>query len=157
PEHLRFIGKSLRRPDIPAKMTGLHRYVHDLVLPGMLHARVVRPPSLGAALASVDEGSIAGIPGVRVVRQQSFLAVVAEREWAPVRAARTLRTTWTPGPGRPDAATEFDAMRASRVVRDQEIARKGDLSALGATAPGLTRTLTAQYRWPIQTHGSIGP
>src|SRR5262245_14947422 len=58
PEHFRFIGKSLRRPDIPAKMTGLHRYVHDLVLPGMLHARVVRPPSLGAALASVDEASI---------------------------------------------------------------------------------------------------
>jgi CO/xanthine dehydrogenase Mo-binding subunit len=157
PDHFRFIGKSLRRPDIPSKMTGLHRYVHDLSLPGMLHARVIRPPALGATLASVDESSIAAIPTARVVRIQSFLAVVAEREWAAVRAAGTLKTSWTPGAGLPDASKEFEAMRASRVVRDQEIAKKGDVSALNAPAPGLTRMLTAQYRWPIQTHGSIGP
>jgi len=46
PDHFRFIGKSLRRPDIPSKMAGLHRYVHDLTLPGMLHARIVRPPAV---------------------------------------------------------------------------------------------------------------
>ena len=157
PEHFRFIGKSLRRPDIPSKVTGLHRYVHDLVLPGMLHARVIRPPAHGATLVSVDETSIGSIAGARVVRMQSFLAVVAEREWDAVRAARTLQATWSPGAGLPDAATLFDSMRAGPVVRDQEIARKGDLSALSAPPPGVTRTLTAQYRWPIQTHGSIGP
>ena len=156
-EHFRFIGKSLRRPDIPSKVTGLHRYVHDLVLPGMLHARVIRPPAHGATLVNVDETSIGSIAGARVVRIQSFLAVVAEREWDAVRAARTLQATWTPGTGLPDAATLFDSMRAGPVVRDQEIARKGDLSALSAPPPGVTRTLTAQYRWPIQTHGSIGP
>jgi len=157
PDHFRFIGKSLRRPDIPSKITGLHRYVHDLTLPGMLHARVVRPPAIGATLASVDESSVAAIPTARVVRIQNFLAVVAEREWDAVRAAAALRATWTPGAGLPDAAREFEAMRASRVVRDQEIAKKGDIAALNAPAPGLTRTLSAQYRWPIQTHGSIGP
>jgi nicotinate dehydrogenase subunit B len=157
PQHFRFIGKSLRRPDIPSKMTGLHRYLHDLTLPGMLHARIIRPPAHGATLASVDESSIAAIPTARVVRIQSFLAVLAEREWDAVRAARVLRATWTAGTGLPDAATEFDAMRAGRVVRDQEIARKGDVSALNAPPPGVTRGLTAQYRWPIQTHGSIGP
>ena len=156
-EHFRFIGKSLRRPDIPSKVTGLHRYVHDLVLPGMLHARVIRPPAHGATLVNVDETSIGFIAGARVVRIQSFLAVVAEREWDAVRAARTLQATWTPGTGLPDAATLFDSMRAGPVVRDQEIAKKGDLSALSAPPPGITRTLTAQYRWPIQTHGSIGP
>ena len=156
-EHFRFIGKSLRRPDIPSKVTGLHRYVHDLVLPGMLHARVIRPPAHGATLVNVDETSIGSIAGARVVRIQSFLAVVAEREWDAVRAARTLQATWTPGTGLPDAATLFDSMRAGPVVRDQEIAKKGDLSALSAPPPGITRTLTAQYRWPIQTHGSIGP
>ena len=157
PDHFRFIGKSLRRPDIPSKMTGLHRYVHDLTLPGMLHARIVRPPALGATLVSVDESSVAAIPTARVVRIQSFLAVVAEREWDAVRAAGTLKTSWTPGAGLPEASKEFEAMRASRVVRDQEVAKKGDVSALNAPAPGLTRMLTAQYRWPIQTHGSIGP
>ena len=157
PDHFRFIGKSLRRPDIPTKMTGLHRYVHDLTLPGMLHARVIRPPAHGATLVSVDDASIAAIPTVRVVRIQNFLAVAAEREWDAVRAASALKTTWTPGTGLPDAAQEYDAMRASKVVRDQEIARKGDVSALTTPPAGLTRTLTAQYRWPIQTHGSIGP
>jgi len=157
PDHFRFIGKSLRRPDIPSKMTGLHRYVHDLVLPGMLHARVVRPPAHGATLVSVDEASVGAIPTARVVRIQSFLAVVAEREWDAVRAAAALKTAWTAGTGLPEAAGEYDAMRASRVVRDQEIARKGDMSALSTPPAGLARTLTAQYRWPIQTHGSIGP
>ena len=157
PDHFRFIGKSLRRPDIPTKMTGLHRYVHDLTLPGMLHARVIRPPAHGATLVSVDDASIAAIPTARVVRIQNFLAVAAEREWDAVRAASALKTTWTPGTGLPDAAQEYDAMRASKVVRDQEIARKGDVSALTTPPAGLTRTLTAQYRWPIQTHGSIGP
>jgi len=156
PARFRFIGKPLPRPDVPAKVTGHHRYLHDLTLPGMLHARVIRPPAHGAALVSVDESSIAGIAGARVVRMRSFLAVAAEREWDAVRAARALRTTWSPGTGLPDHAKEFEAMRASRVVRAQEIARRGDLSALSAPPAG-TRTLAVSYRWPIQTHGSIGP
>ena len=155
-ERFRFIGKSLPRPDVPAKVTGHHRYLHDLTLPGMLHARVIRPSALGATLVSVDESSIAGVGGVRVVRIQSFLAVMAEREWDAVRAARALQTKWTAGTGLPDQGKEFDLMRASRVVRDQEIAKRGDLSALSAPPAG-TRPLAASYRWPIQTHGSIGP
>ena len=156
PDRFRFIGRSLPRPDLPAKVTGAHRHLHDLVLPGMLHARVIRPPAPGAGLVSVDEASIAGIGSARVVRIQSFLAVVAAREWDAVRAARALRSRWTAGTGLPDHAKEFEAMRASPVVRDQEIARRGDLGTLGAPPPG-TRTLAAAYRWPMQSHGSIGP
>jgi nicotinate dehydrogenase subunit B len=155
-DRFRFIGKSLPRPDMAAKVTGHHHYLHDLVLPGMLHARVIRPPAFGATLVSVDESSIAGIAGARVVRIQSFLAVVAEREWDAVRAARALQTKWTAGTGLPEHGKEFDAMRASPPVRDQEIAKRGDLSALSAPPAG-TRSIAASYRWPIQTHGSIGP
>ena len=156
PDRFRFIGKPLPRPDIPAKVTGRHRYLHDLVLPSMLHARVIRPPALGATLVSVDESSIASIAGARVVRIQSFLAVVADREWNAIRAARALQATWTGGGGLPDYTKEFESMRASPIVRDQEIAKRGDNSALNAPPPG-TRTLLASYRWPLQTHGSIGP
>ena len=155
-DRFRFIGKSLPRPDLPAKITGHHRYLQDLVLPNMLHARVIRPPAFGAALVSVDESSIASIGAARVVRIQSFLAVVAEREWDAVRAARALKTQWGAGTGLPDHAREFEAMRASPVVRDQEVAKRGDLAALSAPPAG-TRTLAASYRWPMQTHGSIGP
>ncbi|HET7343432.1 MAG TPA: molybdopterin cofactor-binding domain-containing protein, partial [Methylomirabilota bacterium] len=149
-------GKSLRRPDIPAKVSGQHTWLHDLRLPGMLHARVVRPPALGATLQGVDESSIAAIPGVRVVRIQSFLAVLAEHEWDAVRAAQALKATWSAGTGLPEHARAFEAMRTGRVVRGQEIVRRGDLAALTAPADG-TRTLAATYRWPMQTHGSIGP
>jgi CO/xanthine dehydrogenase Mo-binding subunit len=101
PDRFRFIGKRLHRPDLPAKVTGHHRYLHDLALPGMLHARVIRPPAHGATLVSVDEASIKGIGGARVVRIQSFLAVVAEREWDAVRAAGALQTKWGAGTGLP--------------------------------------------------------
>ena len=100
----------------------------------MLHARVIHPPALGATLISVDESSIASIKGARVVRIQSFLAVVAEREWNAIRAARALQAKWPPGTGLPDYTREFESMRASRIVRDQEIAKRGDLSALNAAA-----------------------
>jgi nicotinate dehydrogenase subunit B len=156
PDRYRFIGQPLPRPDVPAKVTGHHRYLHDLVLPGMLHARVIRPPALGASLVSVDESSIASIRGARVVRIQSFLAVVAEREWDAVRGARAVQSKWTAGSGMPDQAKAFELMRASRVARDQEVAKRGDLSALSAPPAG-TRMLAAAYRWPMQTHGSIGP
>jgi CO/xanthine dehydrogenase Mo-binding subunit len=156
PQRFRYIGKSLPRPDVPAKVTGRHRYLNDLTLPGMLHARVIRPAGVGATLRTVDESSIATISGARLIRLESFVAVVAEREWDAVRAARSLKIEWTPGPPLPDHATLFDAMRASPVVRDQSIAKRGDLSALSTSGPGV-RTLSATYRWPIHTHGSIGP
>ena len=157
PQRFRYIGKSLPRPDVPAKVTGRHRYLNDLTLPGMVHARVVRPSGVGATLRAVDESSIAAVPGARVVRLESFVAVVAEREWDAVRAARMLKTEWTPGPSLvPEHATLFESMRASPVIRDQSIAKRGDLSALVTPGPGV-RTLSSTYRWPVHTHGSIGP
>src|SRR2546425_7665 len=134
PQRFRFIGKSLARPDVPAKVTGRHKYLHDLTLPGMLHARVLRPPALGATLRSVDESSIKTISGARVVRVESFVGVVAEREWDAVRAAGLLRAEWTGGTALADHATLFDAMRASPVVREQEVARRG--GRRGATLEG---------------------
>src|SRR5262249_28011977 len=156
PQRFRFIGKSLPRPDVPAKATGRHKYLHDLVLPGMLHARVIRPPAHGASLKSVDESSTADVAGAKVVRLETVLAVVAEREWDAVRASRQRRAEWTGGTPLGEHATLFDSMRASTVVREQPVTRRGDTSALDAPAPGV-RTLTATYRWPVHSHGSIGP
>ena len=159
PDRFRYIGASLPRPDVPEKATGTHHYLQDVTLPGMLHARIVRPPAIGAALASVDERSLAGVPGARVARIQSFLAVLAEREWDAIRGARALKATWSTGSGTTslgDQSALYDSMKTGRVVRDQEVAKRGDLSALGATPAG-TRTLAGEYRWPFQTHGSMGP
>ncbi len=68
----------------------------------MLHGRVVWPRGQGAhgvsnpTVVSIDESSIAGIPGVQIVRRNNFVGVVAEREWDAVRAARQLKVTWQP-------------------------------------------------------------
>src|SRR5262249_55053926 len=86
PKTYRLVGKPLQRPDVPAKVTGEQTYVHDFSVPGMLHARVIRPPAVGAELKSVDESSVAQLRGVKVVRIKNFLGVVAEDEWTCVRA-----------------------------------------------------------------------
>lgn len=81
PSEYKWVGKSLIRRNIPPKFTDTPSYVQDLRLPGMLHARVVRPPSPRAELVSIDEAGVKKLPGVvAVVRDGSFLGVVAERE-----------------------------------------------------------------------------
>src|SRR5215469_4011053 len=81
PARYTIVGKPIPRPDVPAKVTGRHVYVHDLTVDGMLHARVVRPAAVGAKLLEVDESSVKDIPGVQIVHRQNFLAVVAVDEW----------------------------------------------------------------------------
>src|SRR5579863_7709687 len=91
PAQYTVVGKPALRPDVPAKCTARHTYVQDFSMPGMLHGRVVRPPTIGAKLVSVDESSIAKIPDAHVIRTQDFLGVVAKDEWAAIRAARELK------------------------------------------------------------------
>jgi len=87
------VGKPLPRPDVPDKCTGAFTYMQDFSLPGMVHARVIRPPAIGANLAAVDEASIKDLPGAKVVRIKDFLAVVADDEWTAVRASRWRRSS----------------------------------------------------------------
>ena len=94
PKDYRVVGQSIPRFDVPEKVTGVFEFVHNVRVPGMLHGRVVRLPSVGAKLVSVDESSIAGIPDVRVVRKNDFLGVVAKREEYAIKAAQTLRANW---------------------------------------------------------------
>ena len=74
PARYTVVGKPIPRPDVPDKATARHEYVQNVSLPGMLHGRVIRPPAIGARLMAVDEGSVFGIPDVRVVRIKDFLA-----------------------------------------------------------------------------------
>jgi CO/xanthine dehydrogenase Mo-binding subunit len=154
PARYTVVGKSLARPDVPAKCTGRHVYVHDFTVPGMLHGRVIRPPAIGAMLLSVDETSIRGIPGVRVVRIESFLAVVASDEWAAVRAARELKATWSEWSGLPGNDELESYLREGTVERDQPVVNRGDP---GAAMAGAAKTLAATYFWPNQSHASLGP
>jgi CO/xanthine dehydrogenase Mo-binding subunit len=120
----------------------------------MLHGRVIRPPSMGARLTSVDEASIRGIPGARVVRIASFLGVVAPDEWAAIRAARELKASWTEWSDLPGSAGFDRTLRESPAERDQVIVNRGDASGTLAAA---AKPLSATYYWPFQSHASLAP
>jgi nicotinate dehydrogenase subunit B len=152
---LRVVGKSVPRVDIPAKVTGEFTYMQDFRLPGMLHARVVRPDEHGAQPRDVNDSAARGVRGyVRTVHQGNFVAVIAESEWAAVKAARLLRVTWSAGTGLPAQETIFDDWRKSPSVKDVLTQSEGDALA---TIRGATRKVNASYEFPVQTHASIGP
>ena len=93
----KYFGASVPRREDPRLLRGEGRFVDDMKLPGMLHARNVKPPLAGATLRSIDESSVASIPGfVRVVRRGNYVAVVCEREEQAIQAARQLKAEWTP-------------------------------------------------------------
>jgi CO/xanthine dehydrogenase Mo-binding subunit len=149
------VGQPIPRPDVPAKCAGRHVYVHDFTLPGMLHARVIRPPSIGAALVSVDEASVRGIPDIGIVRAGgSFLAVVSADEWAVVRAAADLKTTWSDTQTLPGSEGLDRWTRSAAIERDQAVLTRGDAPA---AITGAARTLASTYFWPFQSHASLGP
>src|ERR1044071_1909714 len=92
PESYRLVGPSLPREDLPRKGTGQAQLIHDLRIPGMLHARLVRPPSPAAKLVAIDETSVNNIPGlVKVVQRGNFIGILAEREEQAIQAAKTLK------------------------------------------------------------------
>ncbi len=150
PDAYRVVGKPIARVDLPAKVYGSFDYLQNLRLPGMLHGRVIRPTPIGAKLANVDESSLAGLNGVRVVKRDAFLGVVAPDEWTAIQAMRQLKVTWSGGGMQPvtDLAA---AVRAVPLVNEKAIVDTGSFAALDSNA------LNATYVWPYQTHGSIGP
>ena len=162
PTTYRTVGQSVPRVDIPAKATGELVFVHDVRVPGMLHGRVIRPPYAGAdhgdfignLLESVDETSIAHIPGIRaVVVIRDFIGVVAEREEFAELAANTLRVNWKPWAGLPDLSNIEQALR-NNPATPRQLVDEGDVDqALAQAAQSMPRT----YIWPYQMHASIGP
>jgi nicotinate dehydrogenase subunit B len=148
------VGKSIRRLDIPAKVTGGAAYVQDIRLPGMLHGRVVRPPRYGSKLDGVDDGPVKSMPGVvAVVRDGSFLGVVAEREEQAIKARGALAAAarWSDGAQLPDTEGIYDQLLSLKTV--DTVASEKQATAPSANA----RVVEAAYRKPYIAHASIGP
>ena len=149
----KIVGKSIQRFDIPKKVTGGIAYVQDIRLPGMVHGRIVRPPRPGSELDSVDIAAVQAMPGVvAVVRDGSFLGVVAEREEQAIKARQALieSAKWTLGPELPDPAKIYDVLLALP-AEDTVISNKQAPVPEGATV------IEATYRKPYMAHASIGP
>ena len=158
----RVVGQSAPRVDIPAKVFGEAVFVHDMRLPGMLHGRVVRPPYAGAdhgdfignTLESVDESSIAHLPGIRaVVVLRDFIGIVAEREEQAEQACASLVVRWKPWPGMAPLGDLAQALRANP-AQPRQVVDEGDV---GRALAGASQVLERSYVWPYQMHASIGP
>jgi CO/xanthine dehydrogenase Mo-binding subunit len=150
----KIMGKPFPRVDIPAKVTGGVAYVQDLRPHGMLHARVVRPPSSGAQLASVDTAKIKSMPGVKaVVQDGSFLAVVAEGEFQAIKAMRALAaaTKWNE-PANLPAKSDIPTLLKSLERQVGTVAQDGSV-----VIPASDQTFKARFTRPYMMHGSIGP
>ncbi len=153
PATFKVMGQPVRRVDIPAKVTGGAAYVQDLRLPGMVHARVVRPPSYGAQLTACETAAVEKMPGVvKVVRDGNFLAVAAKKEFQAIKAmaAVSAAAKWKETPSLPK---QDDLLRVltSLPSQDKTILQQGNAPATGQ------KTLEATYTRPYQSHGSIGP
>jgi nicotinate dehydrogenase subunit B len=151
------VGTSQKRIDLPPKLTGEFTYAHDVRVPGMLHGRVVRPPTITSKPTSIDESSVKNIPGlVKVVQEGSFVGVVCNTEWAAINAARALKVSWSePSTKMPaDAEEVFAYIKSTKSLRDQVTVNKGNPDAALGQA---SKTYAASYRWPFQLHGMMGP
>ena len=156
-QELRVVGQPVPRYDIPAKVDGSLTWAVDMKVPGMLHARNVRPPIAGATLRSIDESSVASLPGfVRVVRSGNYVAVVCEREEQAIAAARQLKAEWAPPAQAPFPASAelFDYIRRATPTSSEEPSVTGEPDAAFASA---ARVIEAEYEVPFQGHTAIGP
>jgi nicotinate dehydrogenase subunit B len=156
-DELRVVGKSIERYDVPPKVDGSLTWAADVKLPGMVHARNVRPPLAGATLKRIDESSVADLPGfVRVVSRGNYVAVICEREEQAIEAARALAVEWEPPAEAPFPASDdlFDFIRAANPTSTHEADLAGDPDAAIANAD---RIVEAGYEVPFQGHTAIGP
>ena len=156
PKDYKLVGQPIKRQDIAPKVFARQDFCTDIKVPGMVHGRMIRPAVAGAVPVNVDESSIKEIPGARVVWNQGFLGVVADKEWDAIKAARELKVTWSnPAPPFPDRASLYDHIRKA-LVRKSETEGKpvGDVDAALKNA---VRVIEAEYEWPFQSHASMGP
>jgi nicotinate dehydrogenase subunit B len=157
PKDYKIVGKSIPRVDLPEKFTGEFVYSQDVSVPDMLHGRVLRPATSLSMPTDVDESSIKNIPGVvKVVREGSFVGVVAQTEWAAIQASRALKVTWSEPtlkmPSGPDEV--FDYLKNTKSFKDNVVTNRGNPDAAFSKAH---KVMEATYYWPFQLHGMMGP
>ena len=156
-QELKLVGQSPQRYDIPGKVDGSLKWAVDVKLPGMVHARNVRPPVAGAKLVSIDEASVRSLPGfLRVVSSGNYIAVVCEREEQAVRAAQALKVNWEkPATAAfPSSEDLYKYMRAATPASRTAPAVTGNPDMAFASA---AKVVEAEYDVPFQGHTAFGP
>ena len=150
-------GKPLKKVNGRAFVTGAHAFVPDIVRPGMLHARIVRPNAIGATLASMDDSRARAISGVSVVRDGELIGVVAPSERMARRAAESIEAKWTVPAARQSSETVYQHLKTSKPTSG---GRGGGPTVIGDVARAQSeavRTFEASYRIPYIAHVPLEP
>jgi nicotinate dehydrogenase subunit B len=154
-QELKYTGQPLQRDDIPAKVDGSLKWAVDVKLPGMVHARNVKPPFACAKLTGIDESSVRNLPGfIKVLSKGNYVAVVCEREEQAIRAARELKTAWEKPATAPFPASEelFHYMRSATPTSASAPIVFGSPDTAFS---GAAKVIEAEYEVPFQGHTAI--
>src|SRR3954454_17997416 len=156
PKDYKIVGKPLPREDIAPLVYCEADFCTDVRRPGMLHARMPRPPVAGAMPVKVDEASIKDIGGAKVYLEQGFLAVYAENEWDAIKASQALKVEWSDvKPPFVEQAALYEHIRKTPArKRVDEGKQAGNVDEAFRTA---ARVVEFEYEWPFQSHACMGP
>ncbi|MBC2667804.1 molybdopterin cofactor-binding domain-containing protein [Novosphingobium piscinae] len=152
------IGQPVPNPSLPPKIAGETVWVGDVKLPGMLHARVIHPETLGSTLIEPGRLDRVAFPGAQLVRLGHLLAVASPDEWEAVQAAQAVAagTRWSDWQGLPDQADLPDQIRRS-VAAEAAPPREGRANAGDPAQVRGAREHRARYAMPFQKHAPISP
>jgi CO/xanthine dehydrogenase Mo-binding subunit len=153
----KIVGQSPQRYDIPAKVDGSLKWAVDVKLPGMVHARNVKPPVAGAKVIGIDESSVRGLPGfVKVVSKGNYVAVVCEREEQAIKGAKQLKVNWEKPATAPFPSSEelFQYMRGATPTSSSKPIVVGNPDTAFTSA---ATVIEADYDIPFQGHTAISP
>lgn len=158
----RYVGLPGPRIDLPGIIDGTTRFVQDLALPGMLHARVLRPPSPRAELEVLDGAAVQDRPGVvSVLRSGSFVAVVAEREEVAIASVQALARSarWSEVESLPPARDLAEWLLHEPTIDLAVVAGAPTDDPIRPIQepPGAAFTVSGTYFRPYLMHASIGP
>jgi CO/xanthine dehydrogenase Mo-binding subunit len=160
------VGRLKRRIDIPAKVMGTYTYIHNVRVPGMVHARRVRPRGAGADASqnhfplSIDASSISHIPGAQVVQINNFVSVIAPKEYDAIQAAAQLKVVWKTDPkfGDGGSGNYWSWLRkAGDTNTDNPPRFTADTGGVPAAMAGAAKTVSATYKYPYNNFVPIGP
>jgi CO/xanthine dehydrogenase Mo-binding subunit len=155
PSEHKIVGQPIKREDVSPKVFAQEDFVTDIKVPGMVHGRMIRPAVAGSVPVKVDESLIQNIPGAKVVWDNGFLGVVADKEWDAIQAAEKLKVEWSAvEPPFPDQASLYDHIRKATVRKAQVEKENGNVDEAFKSA---AKIIEADYEWPFQSHASMGP
>ena len=154
-------GRDLPKAAGRAIVTGVHRYPSDIVRPGMLHGRVLRPSAFGAKLKALDEKAARAMQGVIVVRDGDLTGVAAPTAHAAAQAVAALVATWeAPEPASESKLAEVlrkPAERGGRGGRGEGRGGRGEAGAVGPALAACAHKVECTFTIPYIAHAPLEP